>query len=63
MGYAREQRRRVDDSQMDSIRHGMRLLTERLDDDQVLELSDMLHDILRRRRGGRSFAPYLDRRV
>lgn len=58
MGRSIDPHGRMAPDQMDLVRQTVRSLTERLDDDQVLELSEMLHDILRRRRGRRSFASF-----
>jgi hypothetical protein len=58
MGRSMNPQGRVAADQMDLVRQTVRSLTERLDDDQVLDLSEMLHDILRRRRGRRSFASF-----
>jgi len=59
MGRSMEARDRVPADQMDLVRQSVRSLTEKLDDEQVLELSEMLHDILRRRRGRRSFSSFV----
>lgn len=55
MRQSAQSHRGVDRDCMDEMRRSFRVLTDRLSEEQVLELSDLLHDALRRRRGGRSF--------
>ncbi len=46
---------RVGDEQVEVLRRRLVELSPRLDDHQIIVLTDTLHDILRSRRGGRSF--------
>lgn len=43
------------DDQVEALRQRIVEISPRLDDHQILVLSDTLHDILRGRRGGRAF--------
>lgn len=55
---------RIDDARFVRARDRLADLAERLDDDQVLDLADSLHDLLRRRRGLRArVAERLERKL
>lgn len=56
MGHTADyQQARLADGQVELLRQRIYELGPRLEDHHLLALSETLHDMLRRRRGGRSF--------